>query len=102
MKLLFWILCSWSLTQIVVETPILNPVREFCKDRVITHWIYVLLSCVICSGFWVGIAAGYFFYSPTQNEFQLDNPWIVIIVDGLLASVTGWYFHLIENRIFNK
>lgn len=101
MTILFWILCAYGITQIIVDTSLFDKIREFCERYILTHWIYSLLSCIICTGTWVGFFMGYFFYSPIHEIYQIENIYLDTFMCGSLASVTGWFLSLIENKLTN-
>jgi hypothetical protein len=55
MELLYFILASWGLTQILIYGTIFDKVRP--KEGFLGE----LLKCPMCTGFWVGILHWFFF-----------------------------------------
>ena len=55
MELLYFILASWGLTQILIYWTIFDKVRP--KEGFLGE----LLKCPMCTGFWVGILHWFFF-----------------------------------------
>ena len=101
MTIAFWIICAYGITQIIVDTEIFSGIRNFFRTYKLTFWIYSLLSCIICTGTWVGFFMGYFFYSPIHEIYQLENIYLDTFMCGILASVTGWFLHLLEGKLTN-
>jgi len=90
-----WLLAVFGVTIIITISKIFLPIRaafltqEIYEDpsphffRKIRKWIGELLHCAMCMGFWVGMGAGYFWLSPTQNIF----------IDGILGSAFSWLLY---------
>jgi len=80
------ILTVFGITLILVESYIFEKIRQ------ITFKFTPLLSCFLCTGFWVGLGYSYFFYSPNVNLF----------LSAIFYSTTTWIIHLLENGINEK
>jgi len=87
MEILFFILCAYGLTQILVYGSIFNLVRP-------THgWFGELFKCPMCVGFWVGVFLfGINKYTELFNfEYNLVNPFLL----GCLSSGTSYVLNMV-------
>ena len=100
MALLFFILGCYGFTLLVVESKIMEPVREFFKDRV--NFVHKLLNCMMCTGFWVGLFFTIGFkFSPSYQLFSDTNTSLVklafyTIFDASFISGIVWLIWLIQ------
>jgi len=82
MELLFFILSSYGLTQIL------------CYGKIFEKWrpthgkLGELFSCSMCMGFWVGTLLG--LTDPFISLFDLTSSFLDIIVLGLISSGTSY------------
>ena len=76
--LLFFILSSCGITFIITHSSIFEPIREFVERR--SNFFGELLSCPMCSGFWVGFLL-------SVVDFQEYNP----IYAGAITSLISWF-----------
>jgi hypothetical protein len=72
---------GWSITNILVNGSILDPLRIYLQ--VMNPVISKLLTCMQCSGFWVGILLGSF-----VSAEQIYNPFAELIIEGSLLGET--------------
>jgi hypothetical protein len=61
-----------------------------------------LVHCPMCLGFWMGILAGIFIFSPTFSILLGDNMFVNYFNDGLLGSMLCWVYYLILNKYQGK
>ena len=65
--LILFIMIGTGITNIVVNSTILDNLRDFVISRANTfgesfgELVESLLSCMMCSGFWIGMIASFFF-----------------------------------------
>lgn len=59
LNLLLFVLFGVGLTNILVNASILDYFRDFITER--SFFFGKLLSCMLCTGFWVGISSALFF-----------------------------------------
>jgi hypothetical protein len=79
MEYLIYILIGWGITDILVNGSILDRVRVYFLVKF--PLLSKLLTCIRCSGFWVGILMGVVL-SLTQGELKLLN----VLGSGFLIS----------------
>lgn len=61
-NLLLFILIGVGITNIVVNASVLDNIKEWLYKKLWKYeWVEVLLSCMLCSGFWVGFIVSLFF-----------------------------------------
>lgn len=98
--MIFYILGCYGLTTIIVQSKIMKPFRMFFKKNV--PFIFKLLNCMMCTGFWVGAltsivfrySISYFlFFNNTPNLFNLFS---YIIFDAAFISGVVWLIYLIQ------
>ena len=100
MALLFFILGCYGLTTIIVQSKIMEPFREFWKNRV--NFIHKLLNCMMCTGFWIGLFFTLGFkFSPTYQLFSELHTNIIklatySIFDASFISGIIWLIYLIQ------
>ena len=87
MNLLYFVLCAYGLTQILVYAKVLNkirPTKGFMKE---------LLSCPMCTGFWVGV----FLWSLNDYTtlFTFDNYLVTGLLLGCLSSGTSYVLNMV-------
>jgi hypothetical protein len=82
--ILYYVLVSYGLTTIIVQSKIFKPIRDFFKNK--SKFTHKLLNCMLCTGFWVGLLISFVFNSKIQ--MILDYPTI------------DWYFMFIYNIFY--
>ena len=100
MSLLFFILGCYGFTTLVVQSKIMEPIREFFNGRV--NFMYKLLNCMMCTGFWAGLFFTLGFkFSPSYELFSDTHTNIVKLVfytlfDASFISGVIWLIYLIQ------
>ena len=100
MGLIFYLLGCYGLTTILVQSKIFKPVREFFKGTV--PFIYSLLTCMLCTGFWVGVLTSTGFkYSISYSIFSnghtnLLELLLYTLFDGAIVSGIVYLMFLIQ------
>jgi hypothetical protein len=93
MKDLFYLIIGWSITSILVNGSIFDPLRIYLLVK--KPILHKLFSCMQCSGFWVGVVIGLLsvsglIYHPLDSLFDIENIWIspaiTVIGYGFLNS----------------
>lgn len=103
MKDIVWILVLYGIVQIIVESSLFRPVRNFFGKYFWTQPIYMLISCFICAGTWVAFVLSNIWYSPIHSIFSY--PAIILGIDctfffdGMFGSCVIWFIHLFEQFI---
>lgn len=94
-KLILYIITVFALTTIIVQSLVFKPIRNFFKRKV--KIIHKLLSCMLCTGFWVGV---FMFIISDFTPAKLLNPdanyFILMFYNGLVTSGFVWLLYLIE------
>lgn len=108
LKILIWTLIGYGITQIIADSMIFKPIREAFNTKVkgyrafwqfeeqFDNFVYTLLKCYICVGFWIGMFFSVVLWSPTMILFSSEY---YFIFDGLLMSCIMWFLKLIEDAI---
>ncbi len=87
MSLIYFILCAYGLTQILVYGSILNLVRP-TRGR-----LGELFKCPMCVGFWVGIFL--FGINSLTELFSFDYNLTNAFLLGCLSSGTSYIFNMV-------
>ena len=87
LELAYFILSSFGLTQILVYGKI------FDKIRPTQGWMGELLSCPMCTGFWVGL----FLWSINSYTqlFSFDESPVTAILLGCISSATSYVLAMV-------
>lgn len=118
-SLVVFILSCYGGANGIVYSRLLHPVRIFIgyKDRKydaqgnlteatervnpVSKFLYKLINCPLCVGFWLGIIYSLGIFSPCSNTMWY--PWtfnpVALVFDGFLGSASAWILHLL---FFNK
>jgi hypothetical protein len=93
---IIYILACYGVTLLVVQSKIMKPVRDLFKGRI--GFIYNLIHCMMCTGFWVGFISTIFFdYSLTYEIVGGDISMIWFnLLDASLISGGIWLVYLIQ------
>jgi hypothetical protein len=70
LKFLAAVLLTEQLTELVIKSEIIRPVRDFIKSRV--SWLKTFFSCGYCFSVWAALG--------------------VVLLFGLAYNLTGWYW----------
>lgn len=78
---------GWSITNVLVNGSILDPVRVYLQ--VMHPTLAKLLTCMQCSGFWVGVLLGFLITAD-----QLVNPFAGLVIGNSIISDTVLVFFM--------
>jgi len=87
-ELLYFILASWGMTQILVYGTIFTTARLWIMEK--SDWFGTLIHCPMCTGFWVGALV--FLISPWTELFTFEYNVINMLICGWLSSGTSYVF----------
>ena len=95
---LIYILLTYGFTNIVVYGSIFEKPRTWLKSK--AKWIEDLLTCMMCSSFWVGAILGWFVKNPVNEIINFeDELWfipITALLYGVFTSGSVWLIHTIQ------
>ena len=86
MELLYFILTSYGLTQILVYCSIFEKQRGYILEK--SEWFGKLVHCPMCTGFWVGVFL--FGINGFTELFTFEVSLINALVLGWLSSGTSY------------
>ena len=91
MELLYFILASWGMTQILVYGKIFENQRDWVKRK--SDWLGTFVHCSMCAGFWVGVFLfGINGFTELFNfEYNIAN----LLILGCISSATSYAFNII-------
>jgi len=91
MELIYFVLCAYGMTSIVVYSHIFKAPREFLSLK--TKWLCELLHCPMCMGFWIGtFLCGINKYT---ELFTFDYNFVNFLLLGSLASGTSYILSVV-------
>jgi hypothetical protein len=113
--LFIWSLLVFSATNIVAVSKIFYGFRTWVTYKKLTkiedsrgvryegeprkvQFFSSLVHCPMCLGFWFGLLAGIFVFSPTSSLLLGDFEVINYFTDGLLGSILSWIYYLIIKK----
>jgi len=86
MELLYFVLCAYGMTQILVYGNIFSYLREKVEEK--SEWLGELVNCPMCTGFWIGLfLAGINEYT---ELFTFDINIVTYFLLGCLSSGTSY------------
>lgn len=98
-KLIFAIILTEAITEIVTKSVIFSPIREFFFNRrknALFNWIHELLDCGYCTSVWVGWLLAILFF----NEKMLIDRYIDWIFIGLFLHRLSNLLHNIFDKVY--
>ena len=103
MEFLLIILVTYGITNIIVFGSIFDSLREFA-DTISPNFFGKLLTCMMCTPFWVGFflslgsyLSGYTQFSPFYNN-GLECVYLSVFLDSCLLSGTTWLIHTLQEH----
>ncbi len=86
----------YGVTMLIVQSKIMKPIREFFKGRI--GFIYNLIHCMMCTGFWVGFLSCIFFNCSLTYEVIGGGSSLIWfhLFDASLISGVIWFLYLIQ------
>jgi len=91
MDLLYFILASWGMTQILVYSSIFEKARHWINEK--SHWFGALIHCPMCTGFWVGV---FLFGINSMTElFNFEYNIANLLILGCLSSAVSYALNVI-------
>lgn len=87
MTFIWFCLISYGLTQILIYGKIFDPIRPK------TGWFGQLLSCPMCTGFWVGLFL--WFVKDYTQLFTFDNSFVTGLLLGFAASAAAYVGNMV-------
>lgn len=115
-QLVMFMIAAYGMSTILVYGSIFNGLRNKIKiagsevgsylTRPIFKFISDLITCMLCTGTWVGFFLSLFYFSPA-HEFIGLNKFLSVFFDGMLSAGSVWAINGIiewfeENRPSNK
>ena len=89
MNLLAFILCAYGMTQILVYGKIFDSIRPT------KGWWGELLSCAMCTGFWVGVFL--WAINGFTELFTFDYTFVNFLICGWISSGTSYFISMLVN-----
>lgn len=119
MTLLVFLVAGVGITNIIVNSDICKPLRDFLDngngyDDLRRNFFGMLITCPMCVGYWVGVFLSILFTSPSIDiavdfvhfggnfEYIADLIFSRLLVDAPMVSVSAWFFHIFITMIKNK
>ena len=91
MELIYFILCAYGITTIVVYSHVFKFIREPVSKK--SDWLCELVHCPMCVGFWVGV----FLCGINKHTelFNFDCNFINCLLLGSLSAGTSYILNMI-------
>lgn len=92
-NLLLFIMTSVGITNIIVNGSIFEPIRQFIENK--SSFLGDMLQCPMCTGFWVGMAASFWFSIPVLIAAALTSLFshvfnsVIDLIDVLSAMIAS-------------
>jgi uncharacterized membrane protein YfcA len=115
MNLLMWAVVAYGMTTILVYGSIFNGLRKSINKwgnnknaplNFLGKFLSGLISCMLCTGTWVGFFLSLAYFSPNVEIIGL-NKFLAVFFDGMLGAGFVWAINGViewfeENRPNNK
>ena len=95
MEIILFIFGSVGLTHIIVDSNIIQPVRD-AFDKYLPEKIAKLIHCYVCSGFWAGLFCSW-------AAFSSITPWQILVggfASSFLANFVAVFMNYLEAATF--
>ena len=92
MDLIYFILCAYGLTQILIYGSIFNKIRP---SKTWLHGCGTLFHCPMCMGFWTGVFL--FSINGYTELFTFEYNFINMLLLGCLSSGTSYFISMLVN-----
>jgi hypothetical protein len=89
--LLYFILASWGMTQILVYGSIFEDARDWIVEK--SDWLGTLINCPMCTGFWAG--AFLFGINGLTELFNFEYNIANLFILSCVASATSYALNVI-------
>jgi hypothetical protein len=114
-QLLIFMIAAYGMTTILVYGSIFNGLRDNIRNwgnnkyapfNGVGKFISELISCILCTGTWVGFILSLLMFSPISHFIGL-NEYYSVFFDGMLSAGSVWAINAIiewfeENRTTNQ
>lgn len=91
-----WALATFGAANIIVYSTIFQPIRNALAGISILN---KLVNCILCMGFWVGMAWGFLVWNPSDyfllKQQFVYQPFIDAVFNGSLGSCICWITYLL-------
>jgi len=84
--LIYFVLASWGMTQILVYGTIFENQRDWIMEK--SNWLGALIHCPMCTGFWVG--AFLFGINDLTELFNFEYNIANLLILSCIASATSY------------
>ena len=91
MDLIYFILASWGMTQILVYGTIFENQRDWIMEK--SNWLGALIHCPMCTGFWVG--AFLFGINGLTELFNFEYNIANLLISGCISSATSYALNVV-------
>jgi hypothetical protein len=104
MEILLIILVCYGISNIIVFGSIFEGLREFANSYS-PNFFGKLLSCMMCTPFWVGFALSLGSYLTGFTQFSpfygggVESVYLSVFLDSCLLSGTTWLMHSIQEYL---
>jgi len=90
-ELLYFILTSWGLTQILVYGSIFENQRQLIEQKSV--WLGTLIRCPMCTGFWAGTFL--FGINGLTELFNFEYNIANLLISGCISSATSYALNVV-------
>ena len=90
MELIYFILCAYGITTIVVYSHVFKFIREPVSKK--SDWLCELVHCPMCMGFWVGV----FLCGINKHTelFNFDCTLVTAFICGCISAGTSYLINM--------
>lgn len=103
MEIFYFMIVAYGMANILVYGKIFDKPRNWVTSN--SEFLKKLLSCIFCTGWWVGVYLSLLLFSPAL-ALKLDNPilnWglygiypLALFFDGCFTSGICWLIHNVQ------
>jgi len=106
-QIIFWVLIIYGITQIIVESKLFKPLREWYNpgnpknhysNRLEYYrdlYLHTMMTCMLCMSVWVATFVSMHFFSPTLLIYGTS----VIFYDAMIGSTLVWFLNVFERKV---
>lgn len=91
MTLIMFYLACYGVTMILVQSSIMRPIKDVLYYSPLGEWLYRMLNCMLCTGFWVSMLLTWVLkFSVVEIYFHTRG----LVISSVIGATIITFIHL--------